>query len=340
MVTMALLLVGALACDGGTNEKEKEKAQKLYDGLADQYCEYVFKCCDTGEVKVVASKRYTDKAGCKSYMKLDYLLQNYTLQLAAGNGAVEIDEGKVDACLSAWKALRCDTPWSYFKVPDACDYRNYLIGQRQGGEGCEAVYECVSGYNCVKAYSSASSGICIPFRKQGEPCSSSSTSVAACDEGLVCANPKDGVRTCKPPAKAGQSCLEIACDPDDRELFCDYSTDPQNPVCTKKKGVGEACKSSTYCRVGLFCDMYTDPANPKCAEPAGQGQACKTSSQCKSDHWCDTYTDPMNPTCQPKKDEGQPCTTGSQCKSLSCDYTTQTCKAGTGTTGSAVCDGK
>jgi hypothetical protein len=348
MVRRPLLMISIAAmlgaCGDSSTEKDTKAAAKLYDELAVQYCEYIFRCCDPGEVTAVAVKRFTDKASCLSYMKLDYLLDSYALQLSAAQGAVEVLDTNVDDCVAAMKASTCGTPYYQLKTPTACEHVTLMTGLREAGQGCSATYECSPGHNCVKPYSSSNTGVCVPFRKKGEPCSSSTSSKATCAKGLACANPKDGIRTCKAPAKQGESCAEITCDMvNDPDLFCDYK-DPNDPdqgrVC-KKRGVdGAPCKSQSHCKTGLFCDTYTDPGNPQCRTPAGAGQPCKTTTQCKTDHYCDTNSDPMNPTCQPQLDEGQPCQTGTQCKSLQCDYNTQTCKPGGGTPGAVVCDGK
>lgn len=338
MIVAAALALGG--CGEESNQKATQAAQKLYDGLAERYCEYIFRCCDADEAKAVANRRFTDKASCSSYTKLDYLLDSYTLQLSAAQGGVELDEQAVDACLAAWKALSCDVPISQLKAPKVCDYKTVMTGQRAAGQGCAAIYECEAGNNCVKAFSSSSQGVCLPFRKQGEPCSSSINAKDACAAGLVCALPKDdGMRTCKPAAKAGEACDEVACDSDDPDLFCDAG-DPNKKVCTKRKGSGEACTSPITCKTGLYCDSFTDPQNPRCRAPAGAGQPCKTEAQCKTDHCCDMQSDPGNPTCKVRRDEGQPCNAPHECKSSNCDFNTMTCGPGGGGTTAAVCDGK
>lgn len=331
-----------LSCSSdGVNKRGQESVKKLYDGLADRYCEYIFRCCDAAESKAVAAKRFTDEASCKAYMKLDYLVESYTAQLAVGERAIDIDDKAVDACIEAWKSLSCDTPFHQLKSPEACESDTIFAGARGAGEACDTSRECVAGHHCVKAYGSLAEGICIPFRKQGEPCSTSLASTGACDEGLVCANPKEGVRTCKPPAKVGESCLEIPCDTDkDPDLFCDYTSDPDSPVCAQLKGDGEPCKSASNCKAGLFCDSYTDPSNPVCRSPGGPGEACSYAAQCRPDLYCDQNSDPINPTCQPLKDEGQPCSSSNECVTHNCDYATQTCGPGAVNPSLAVCDGK
>jgi len=303
----AVMVCGVMAsCGGRESEKDKQIAavERLYEALAIEYCNYVFRCCEASEIGYFKTA-FLDRPGCDAYYHAVLKNESYLYRLAVGQGGVQVDESAINACVDALRALACEgitgTAYPTFPVqqPEACATSKIFIGVRQVGEACESALDCAKGSRCYTSSSVLSNkGVCTPYRAKGEPCTSSKD----CDSTsspLVCVTPKDSPASCQPPAKEGEPCSDRPCDTTDSILFCDTGTNPKAPVCARRtlKKEGENCTSSKECETDLFCNYTSYPM-----------------------------------VCGRLKQTGEPCKSSSECKSARCDYVTALC-------GGALCDG-
>ena len=319
--------------DAGLNVAEKEAAERFYGGLVDAICENILRCCNADELTYIYKKNISDLATCKARIGLTYVTSRASQGRLAAVGRLKVQQDKADACLSGLKAATCVTPSTSSSstplppLPRACETRQAFKGLVALGEPCTANHECALDARCS---SSLGAGVCVPLFKDGEPCGFSSE----CLDELTCTNGKAGPMVCRPPAKEGQSCADVGCDPDDPSIFCESQlTSTDSPACVKRRAVGGNCKGSPHCEPGLFCDL-TDPKAGRCVEKGKLGGPCLTrdSAQCETGLFCDSRTDPTKPVCAAKKKENDPCYSYTECLSSSCQAPT----AG----GANVCTGK
>jgi hypothetical protein len=297
-LTAGTLLVACLGAAAGCSKGGQ--VDNLYVSVSTELCRYLFNCCESSELGAFR-QAFTDQTGCERHVNVLLQAEHDAYRLAVARGGVDIVGEAMEACLSALRVLTCGSvklsssakapPFSSTTLSplEACTPAKLYVGNRQAGQACETLLDCAPGTTCYASSLLKSSGVCTPLRQRGEPCSSSKD----CLTGLVCNHPLNTFSTCQVPAQEGESCREVSCDPEQKELYCDSSQDPRNPVCTRRvrAAEGQPCAgvSSVQCQSGLYCDYYTTPTSPVCARLRKGGEPCMSGSQCESGR-CESFS--------------------------------------------------
>ena len=236
---------------------EQERVAGFFQDLADARCTYLATCCSSHELGSLLSGATSDPASCNQYFTGLTTVDDYLLQLAASEEAIEVDTSATEECLSAIKDARCSRAPLEAISPVECKLSTLFDGQRQQGEACHSEYECDEDSRCALAsasnYSKSPQGVCVPLRQEGEHCySSSQYGTSMCAPGLVCtASAKGKARACHAHARLGESCDNIPCDDDPKlALFCGTSSGATGGYCLKKKSIGDSCQYAKQCISG------------------------------------------------------------------------------------------
>jgi len=266
-----------------------------------------------------------------------------TIQAEVDAGRAVYDAAKGGSCARALASLApCAIVVSSGQLPEVC--RGALAGTVALGGQCFEYMDCASGYcNAPLACGGPKvSGQCVAYATEGEPCSggacaeslecaftaatpvcvalSGEGGACPCEAGLYC-DTTGGTPTCKALKTSGSCSAPFApgCAPG-------YECFGSPASCVPYVGSGASCGATALCGAGYQCDS----GSGVCAAQPTIGQTCVVSlSGTTAQLWCiGGWCDAAGTgTCQPWKADGEPCTSSDQCVGLSCDTSTQTCKA-------------
>lgn len=234
-----------------------------------------------------------------------------------GNGVVKLD----DLCSEVRKAncsvfTRCDLDWLFminnhqrcedaFRCEDMKTQQMMIDSVNAGRMAYDgnAARRCLDAFNSADCVSLLSTSISEPLKcdgvftglvAEGQDCYDD----RECADGLYC-DESDGncPGQCTPYTAVGEACFsEEVCDPD--IAWCD----PENDVCTEKRGDGEDCLLDNDCRDGLRCDNDTVPS--VCVPLGLEGDACDARWDCQESLMC------VNDICTGQKKKGATCFAG------------------------------
>ena len=272
-------------------QEAKAEVASLFGSLSEAYCDYLYRCCNTNELEFKFESTFTDKTSCQRYWDLTDEETNYGYQVAVGEGDLSLDSSAEGRCLTDWSKQTCGgvevDAFLRPRGPTSCDPKELFIGRKEAGRACRTSYECDAGLSCRQG--ATGEGMCLPLRRLGDPC----TSDSLCLSGLVCADPKEGPRSCQSPATEGTSCEELACDPSDADLYCaleeNDTTGITRKVCKRKLGPESVCTKDADCRQGLWCNYLVVASDGLCADKLADGKSCEVHAQCTSGK-CDSVT--------------------------------------------------
>jgi len=286
----------ALTCDDGA------KSVPLAEQIASAFCAHQFSCCSPFEISMVTNDRYATEADCVAFATLSARQQLGAIEGAAAQGRITMDPAKVEACMNAYRAQRCNgsvqTPVSLGALPNVGDFLarcpDLLVGHVPIDRACNFAQECARGSRCVGGAPTSSGmagsfggvpqtttptagpGICVAYQKPGERCNDSSD----CDQTmhLACRTP---AFQCGPGPREGEPCT----------LVFDQFTGQ----------VSSDCDSSLQ----LFCDQFS----LTCRHLPREGEPCNqfVQSGCDPDPALGLSCNPVSGVCKRPGDEGAPC---------------------------------
>ena len=229
---------------------ESQQVADFYSRISEATCDYYFRCCNAAEIETLFSSAFTSKEQCRSYHDLLWEDSQLGLQLSADADDIEVDDDAADACISAIDQIKCgslDKPLG-LGVLKQCTLSKIFVGQRSAAEACNMGYECDVDHHCASSSLSKTGigrSVCVPKVSEGGSCAATSI---PCAEGLAC---RKGDRTCQSLARAGESCLKIACDTS-VGLYCRFDTKTASAYCLEQRDLGDDCSSASHCKSG-FC---------------------------------------------------------------------------------------
>lgn len=326
--------------DDAASGKAATTLQKFCESIAEERCKGRSACCEgAATATAIATCRSAEGASCMAATE--------ALQPAVEQKTVQVDEGRLTACLSdmAAAAASCSLPetasvatscgavlaeGATFGAPCQGGVEGVACAKGAGrcrpsdiGVKCTAVaaaaqpctgdLSCADGLRCLpgqpgRGSSPASPGSCGAPRGPGAACSGH----GHCQAGSRCAS--DG--RCEAGAPLGQPCaLPVDC----REgLVCD--TD--HSVCIAQVAIGVACLGHPHCVDGARC--VGKRLVGVCGAAAEAGQPCADTAECAAGLRCDAAL----AACMPALPLGAPCPGAGSCgAAMGCDGTTWTCKA-------------
>ncbi|HEY7956924.1 MAG TPA: hypothetical protein VII38_16580, partial [Polyangia bacterium] len=306
------------------------QVDSFIDNLAQQTCDWEFRCCTDPEIAMKDGHRYTTMEDCVPYQALALENELFLSRLAVKEGRLRVDHERAAACLEQMTNQACNPTPGTPAPPmdpmamDAC--ADVFVGTTPVGKECVYSNECVSGAHCVADQDAVGRGVCVPFQEDGDICNSD----ADCDpkvKQLYCGK---GDFHCHLRAKLGEACayttdangqnptlpLLVECDNQLGNVYCD----PSSNTCAQLPAAGEPCLSppppgvGSSCdpdpTLGLVCDTSGGGTSGVCRAPGSLGDSC-TNYPCGANLYCDT----TQYTCRALPDFGQSCASSNgQCK--------------------------
>jgi len=265
--TLVVLAVLGAACGGDETETvvTPPTSRDLFaDDLASTLCQGAAPCCSE-----LGYDQPTDD--CRSSVRNAVMATIITTE----DQQRELVPAEHEACITAFEAAiaaapTCNDLPAPFEIETHCPtlFTPAPEGLGQPGDACAGVYECASPPSagvreCVKV---PSGSVCVWYldRAAGEDCTSASSQVAVCPEGLTCTPAGSGPPICGSPPMLNAACLlgdETCVD----GHVCEAG-DTGDLTCQPEIGAGEscygrpdACEKGTFCNVAFNCTPLPDP---------------------------------------------------------------------------------
>ncbi len=293
---------GVLDDTGSTGGPAPDSPHSVIEQLVQARCDWVFSCCDEGEVDYRVGPFTADATDCTDRVMTSILSGNPTppvqpepadllvlLAFSHAAGSVQLVDEQVAACVAYLEGEACAAPPPESEdqgphcepsddlLDSPCALATMVDGLLLEGAACDPTLgvECAEGLTCVTL---GSSGQCVTSSEEGDFCFSDDH----------CTTP----------------------------LFCDFS----DGTCVKGSALGEDCAfedpdnpapgtESVRCDPGLACD----PIGLTCVGPCATGSPCATEADCPIDHDC------ILARCFIPQPTGGPCVVGAECISGYCE---------------------
>ncbi len=301
--SLALVLFAVAGCGNNTGAVDD-----FIHTVAQQQCEWEFRCCTDAEIMTRDGTKYADQDSCVPYQALTLMDQLYVDRLAVSEGRLRVDSQAASDCLIQLNQMACNPapgqtpPMMDPMAIDPCT--KVFVGNTTAGNECIYTNECVDGAHCVSDTLTVGRGVCVPYQHEGDICNGD----ADCDpkvNNLYCSQADF---QCHLRAQLGEACmfsgtqnapalpLLIECDNSvGSNLYCD----PRTNTCNALPGNGQACLdplppgATAQCNndpsLQLTCDHSTGGTSGTCRAPGQQGDDCHNIS-CATGLWCDSQS--------------------------------------------------
>ena len=293
-VALFLLTVGMV---GACGESKAVKAPTVADGgvkvsgapiavtdlcpvMVTGICDYLMSC--VGE-HYQSLDQCTAETDCRGASELASAVQS---------GAVAYDASKAGQCYATFMSDPCHFGF-FLGLPTIFDVFAFCPGtvtpKQKVGQSCVDSQECISGGYCQKTASGVCPGICTAKAQKGESCASGQL----CADGLYCQS-----NLCQSPAKAGDSCQDIA--------GCNWGS--------------LDCKDGEICDGNIWCDLSVKQCKPgvheggTCGIITGTGVGTSYFPTCAFNLWCDSASALVTGVCRSKSASGGPCIGSDGCQ--------------------------
>ena len=319
---------GPTVADGGVKVSGTPiAATDLCPGMVGGFCHYLMNCA--GE-HYQSLDQCTAESDCQGVGELVAAVQS---------GAVAYDASKAGQCYAAFMSDPCHFGffWGYPTIFDVFAFCPGTVTPKQkAGQPCVDSHECTSGLYCLKTAFGVCPGTCTAKAQQGESCASGQL----CADGLYCQG-----TLCQSPAKAGDSCEDLAgcnwgsleckdgqiCD---GNIWCDLSVKQckagvhEGGTCGTVLGTGTGTSYFPTCAINLWCDSTSALVTGVCRNKSASGGPCIASGGCQDGLHCDGYVSSgssasygtcVGPAAAGSNcDEDSDCQTGLACRTQKC----------------------
>jgi hypothetical protein len=272
-VTGCALLV---ACGGGGNVDVSANQDNFCTEIAEVACHNFYQCCSEGEIEdLLGVSEPRTEGQCRDDLELFCARgMGNSLLDSIKEGRVTFDSARMNDCLNSLIAPEdsCATVVDAVPWKEAC-METAFVGTVATGGNCFFSHDCAG----------APDSFCGPKQK----CEQKPTAGFPCGTGCASQFFCGPSGTCVAKGAMGAPCTSA--DSCQKDLYCDFVTNPSMPVCSTKVPGGSACTGNDSCASGTCIPGRCMGTNSICYTDTNCGShcanstlSCTTSSQCSS----------------------------------------------------------